>query len=58
MFSECAYMMPFTLLITALTAKDITLDERIHLLEILIHYMNFYKEEAEKTRKEKVALKN
>ena len=52
MFSECAFMLPFTLLITALTAKDITLDERADLLEILIHYMNFYKEESENTSKE------
>lgn len=42
MYTECAYFLPFTLLLTSLSSKDISIDERIDFLEISANYLQMY----------------
>lgn len=43
-YTACAYFLPYTLLIASITTKDIDVDVRVDLLEIVAHYLVMYKE--------------
>lgn len=46
---ECSFFLPFTLLQVALTENKLTIDDRVDLLEINVHYLRLYQDMLAKT---------
>ena len=42
-YNACAYFIPFTLMIEALSGKDLQIEDRVDYLEIIFYYCHFYK---------------